>query len=73
MRADSIQMRRSVKTHQATRDINKGANYSLNYVKKLEKIILAFNDLVSENKLQYQPKSAIILSDSKLIRSQLLF
>ena len=27
--------------------------------------------LVSENKLQYQPKSAIILSDSKLIRSQL--
>ena len=27
--------------------------------------------LVSENKLQYQPKSAIILSDSKLVRRQL--
>ncbi len=27
--------------------------------------------LVSENKLQYQPRSAIILTDSKLIRSQL--
>ena len=27
--------------------------------------------LVSENKLQYQPKSGIILSDSKLVRRQL--
>ena len=27
--------------------------------------------LVSENKIQYQPKSAIILSDSKLVRRQL--